>query len=91
MIAEKTRRVVQAGFHILAGEGGVFRQHIFDRVAGGEKFENRLRGDAGASHDRTPVADVGVDDDAFDHGITYIPVKTGRKPAERMGRFLLTA
>jgi hypothetical protein len=73
--------------HVLAGEGGVFGQDIFDGIAAYEELEDGLHGDAGAADDGATVADIGIKRDALGHGrkVARLPGNQGTKGRRARG------
>ena len=83
MIAHDTRGVIEARLHVSTGQLGIFLQHVFDGVAGGEEFQHRLHRDASAPDDGPPVANVRLDGNAFRHAVTVAQV--GDYPKRKAG------
>lgn len=81
MIGHESRSVAEAGLHVRARECGVLCQHVFDGIAGAEKFEDGLHGDARATNDGTAIANSGIKRDAVGHA-----EKVGRAGGKPRGK-----
>ena len=55
----------QASQNVLVGQSGVLLENFAFRLAGSEKFENELNGEAGATDDRLAAESVGVGHNAL--------------------------
>lgn len=58
----------QAGMDVFAGEIGEVGQQFLDRHGRGQSVQHVADAHPGASDDRPPAADIGVDDDTRGHG-----------------------
>ena len=61
MVAHHARGVIKACLHVSACEARIFFEHVFDGIAGGEKFQNRLHRNACPANNRPPIANIRVD------------------------------
>lgn len=65
LMLHKLSGKMQAGQHILPRKCGVLLQHIFNGIARRQKLQYRAQRNPGASNNRLPIADVGINKNAI--------------------------
>lgn len=65
MVPHQVGGELEARHHVVAGQGRVFFENIFDGVTRRKEFENRLNRNPRSFDDGLAITDIGIDEDAF--------------------------